>query len=65
MKKQKLQRKRLSPDRACLYTKTIFVGRPDDPLLFRMTCCFKLRQALAVHEANSCTWVCPRLTLQV
>ena len=25
-----------------------------------MTFCFKFPQALAVHEANSCTWVCPR-----
>ena len=58
--KQKLRRKRLSPDRVCLYTKSIFVGRLDDPLLFRMTCCDKLPQALAVHEANSCTWGCPR-----
>ena len=58
--KQKLRRKRLSPDRACLYMKSIFVGRLDDPPLFRMTCCFKFPQALAVHEANSCTWVCSR-----
>ena len=58
--KQKLRRKRLSPDRACLYTKSIFVGRLDDPLHFRMTCCFKFPQALAAHETNSCTWVCPR-----